>query len=254
MIRKKLWLVALLTAVLISPSLADRFVITNVYEGTSNLIAREKASNKTLWQSRIKMVKTADQGKNFLYSIEEGNGDYNNDGRQLSWKSEAYTLISGDQLIPYETTLTVKDGMGKTVRLLEKNYDRQSGQVGTSDNGKQKFFEFKPYLLDKETLASCLRNFPFGSEKTIDFQLLTHEPALYKMSVKSLGKETISKNGKNIDCYKLQLLLDMGALNVFSGFFPKTYFWFESQAPHEFVRYEGLTSGMGTPYIVLETK
>jgi len=44
----------------------------------------------------------------------------------------------------------------------------------------------------------------------------------------------------------------MGAINLFSSFFPKTYFWVSAAEPREIIRYEGLESALGTPYITLD--
>ena len=81
---------------------------------------------------------------------------------------------------------------------------------------------------------------------------MTHEPSLQKMIVKYKGEETL-KNGEDIlECYKLQMIPDLGVLKALDIFIPKIYFWYESKPPHNFVRYEGLEGGLGSPYIILE--
>jgi hypothetical protein len=95
-------------------------------------------------------------------------------------------------------------------------------------------------------------NYPFKEKRGLDFYLLTHAPAMYKVNARYKGKERIVVGNQEVDCYKLQMLPDLGFFNFLRVFIPKTYFWFEAKPPHFLVRYEGLESGLGTPYVVVE--
>jgi hypothetical protein len=44
----------------------------------------------------------------------------------------------------------------------------------------------------------------------------------------------------------------LGMLNVIRPFLQKTYFWFTVAAPNNWIRYQGLESGPGTPEVVME--
>ncbi len=84
--------------------------------------------------------------------------------------------------------------------------------------------------------------------------MLTDEPAFYNMTLVNKGVEPVDVGGKTIDCYKIQMIPDLGFLGIFAPFVPKTYFWYRVASPHDFIRYEGLESGLNTPYIVMQSQ
>jgi hypothetical protein len=249
---KKIVLTLLAFSLCTFSALADIYPIHSFYEGEVNLKARDKASGQPLWQAKIKTIKTTFNGKPYLYIVEDGQGRYGSDGKTKSWRTESYTLIEGSKLIPYQVKQVFKNTAGQVISSLQKDYDRGDKTVTCQINGQQKSYPFQSDLIDREILGLYVRNFPFGAGREVPFHLLTNEPSQYKISLKALGRETITVGGQAYDCNKLQMLLDLGAINIFSGFFPKTYFWVNTAEPHEVVRYEGLESALGTPYIVLD--
>ncbi len=238
--------------ILTLPVLADTYPIDNLYTGTIHLKARDKASATALWKSTVRSYRTTFEGRPFMYVVEEGQGKYGTDGKVKSWKSESYSLIEDGKVIPYQVKQVFKDPEGNVISSLQKDYNRADGKVVCQINGKQKTYDFQPDLIDREILGLYVRNFPFGKHREVPFHLMTNEPSQYKITLKDLGLEKIIVDDQSYLCYKLQLLLDMGAINIFSGFFPKTYFWVNAAEPHEVMRYEGLESALGTPYIQLD--
>ena len=119
-------------------------------------------------------------------------------------------------------------------------------------NSDKKDFDFEDDLIDKEVLGTCMMNFPFGRKEDFEFHMMTNEPAHYKMTMINRGSKSVQVDGSAYDCYKLQMVPDLGFLGIFAPFVPKTYFWYRVDAPHDFVRYEGLESGLNTPYIVMQ--
>ena len=97
-------------------------------------------------------------------------------------------------------------------------------------------------------------SYPFDRKSDFIFPMLTNEPAYYSMTLVNKGIDTLTVNGATIECYKLQMIPDLGFLGIFAPFVPKTYFWYKAASPHEFVRYEGLESGLNTPYIVMQAQ
>ena len=237
--------VCCLTASLVS---AEQVVVTNIQEGLKGLKAKDKASGQALWTSKLNTRRTANaKGEPFLYIEDNGTGIYGKDKTFKSWKTVTYIRISGDNLVPYSVKQTVKDKTGKVVFSLDKSYNATTKKVYCTVNGQPKSFDFQRDLLDKEMIGQVLMNYSLD-KREITFHMLTHEPASYKMTLKYLGDEMM--NGSN--CYKLEMIPDLGALNLLGAFVPKTYFWYKKTLPHDFVRYEGLESGLGTPYIVME--
>ncbi|MCX5749130.1 MAG: hypothetical protein NTZ10_02670 [Candidatus Saganbacteria bacterium] len=251
--KNKVLLIFTLMIMFAASALADHFSISYVPDGiTVKTSAKDKSSGKALWQNTIQYQKVNYKGKNMFYTQEQGSGIYGPDKTYKSWVTRSYSFLQGNRLIPSEVQILMKDKNGKAVRKIEKYYNAQTERVICVVNSNTKTFNFKDGMLDKEMMSACLMNFPFGQKDSMQYYLLTPEPAVYNMTVYYRGKETLSKDGGQIECYKLEIVPDLGAINIFGAFIPKMYFWYETNAPHDFVRYEGLESGLGTPYIVID--
>jgi hypothetical protein len=246
-------LILLLSFFFSSISSAEIFQINNMRRGKEGLRARDKASGKDLWKSVIDVQKIKHEGNPYLYIKEEGAGIYGKDKKYKSWVSEAYYLFKDGRATPYQTKLIYKDREGKTLQTVTKIYDPETKKAVVQLNGDEKQFDFEEDLIDKELLGTALQNYPFDERRDVEFHLLTNEPTRYKITVKYRGKEKIKVGGEEIECHKLQMIPDLGLLNVFGAFVPKTYFWYKIDPPHDYVKYEGLESGLGTPYIILES-
>ena len=225
-------------------SFAELFNVQNIKYGTTDLKATDKATGQALWQCSLTVQKL----NGFIYAEEKGAGTWGKDRTYKTWDSRSYFKLEGTRLIPYQVEIYVKDQSGNNFQTIKKSYDSKNQVVYCRINGITKTLNFGQDLIDKEEMGVCVSNYDFERRSDMTFHLMTNEPSRYKMTLKYLGTETIS----NIPCHKLQLIPDLGAFNVIGAFVPKTYFWLEAAPPHDFVRYEGLESGLGTPYIVME--
>jgi hypothetical protein len=228
-----------------------------LFDGSHSLKVTEKESGKYRWKNTVVYKKVKDENGQMLLSIREtGAGLFGKDNQNVTWVNQTYAILEGTNLAPYSTSVTMKDSAGKVVLELEKAYDRKTKKVSCTKNGKDSFYDFYNDLVDKDMVGIAMMNYPFDKKEAnpnYSFHLLTHEPAMYKMDVKFIGTENLTINGKAVSCYKIQMIPDLGLMNVAGAFVPKTYFWYEAKAPHNFVRYEGLESGLGTPYIVMDS-
>jgi hypothetical protein len=184
----------------------------------------------------------------FIFTEEKGSGIWGKDRTYKTWDSRSYFKYEGAKLTPFQVEVIIKDQNGSVVQTIKKSYDLQNQVVYCRINGRTKTLNFDRDMIDKEEMGVCISSYDFERKPDMSFHLMTNEPARYKMTLKYLGTETV----QNIPCHKLQLVPDLGALNMIGAFVPKTYFWLEAAPPHDFVRYEGLESGLGTPYIVME--
>lgn len=221
--------------------------------GSDRITAYEKSTGDVRWQSSLTTTRTTFNGKPFIYTEETGKGRYGKDNAYKTWTVRGYYQIAADALTPYEVKLEMKDTDGKPVFTLDKSYNYEAKKVVCDLNGSTKTFDLNPNTLDRDIMGRLLPNFPFGSGEDTKFYLITHEPALYNITMKLRGKETITVKGKDVECYKLELIPDLGALGFVGAFVPKNYFWYTVSKPHRFMRYEGLESGIGTPVIVMES-
>jgi hypothetical protein len=248
---RKLFPFVLLALVLASSSFAEIENIDAIKKDFI-VISKIKSSGKERWQSEVRTQVIDHKNTTFLYFEEQGKEPCGKNKRYKTWKSSTYSCLEDNKIFPYLIKVIITNDQGEIIENVEKFYHRESKKVTCTVNGKVKEFEFKENMVDKQNLAVWLMTYPFEKKKDLDFHLLTHAPAMYKMNMKYKGKERIKIGNSEVDCYKLEMLPDLGLLNFMRVFFPKTYFWYEVEPPHNFVRYEGLESGLGAPYVVIE--
>jgi hypothetical protein len=106
--------------------------------------------------------------------------------------------------------------------------------------------------LAAEGIAGALRGLPFQPGLRFPAHFLTNEPKLYNVTLEFRGRETIRIAPGTVDCYKVELVPHLGALDAFRFLYPKAYFWFAVESPHGLVRYQGLESGPGGPDVIIE--
>lgn len=233
--------------------LAEGFVINDLMTGKRATVATEKSSGKKLWANSMEVRKISYQGKPFIYTEDKGQGILGKEGKHQSWIVRSFFRIDGKQLVPFQVKAEYKDKEGNVIRTLQKDYDDKAGRIICTENGRAKQYRYISGMVDKENLGLSMANFPLEKKEFV-FHLMTHEPTVYKMTGKNLGQEKLTVKGKEVLCNKIEMVPDLGMINMLGAFVPKTYFWMEAGTSHNFVRYEGLESGLGTPYIVIEDK
>lgn len=217
-----------------------------------SLVSKEQANGRVRWRSRLRARIIKAEGTTYLYFEEKGTEPAQDPEGSKTWTSSTYSILQGNKLSPYLTNLVLRDARGQAIEKVEKFYDHKRGIVVCNVNGGVQILGLKSKVADKQDLAFYLMGYPFDKGTDLDFMLVTHAPAVYAMTVKYRGKESIKVGGRSTLCHKLEMLPDIGILNFLRVFFPKTYLWFEEAPPHYFVRYEGLESGLGTPYVVVD--
>lgn len=249
---RKTLLTILFLLIIVDLGYSEIFEVTYISPKAKSIKCFNKDDGKYLWQYVTKAQTMEVDGKVMLKLTEDCKGLWGKK-YERNWKSESYYAYEGGRVVPDRATLTFYDLAGKIVDKLEKKYSSKDGKVYCLKNGEKKGFDFEEDLIDKEVLGVCLMNYPYGRKEDFEFHMMTNEPAHYKMTMVNRGIDVLTTNGHTVECYKLQMIPDLGFLGIFAPFVPKTYFWYEVKAPHEFVRYEGLESGLNTPYIVMET-
>lgn len=215
--------------------------------GHGRVLAKGKNSDQNRWTGDIYITKSAD-GE--MVTIEKrGQGLFGKDKVYKTWNSKGIFSLINNKMTPLEVKDIFYDKNGNIVNSIEKKYDAKSGKIICTINGKQKIFDFKDDVVDDMNLSFMMANFPF-EKQSINFHLLTLEPDLYSFTGKFLGTEVLNVNGVQKTCYKLKLTPNLGMLGVFA---PDSYFWVDAKAPHNFVRYQGLESGLNTPTIVIDS-
>lgn len=176
--------------------------------------------------------------------------------QKTTWRSEAIWKAD-DEFIPLSSKTVIKDLSGNVIMIDEKtfNHQRDTAIFAREDLNLNKYdrkqYDITPDTLIVEGITYALRTLPFGTDKSVKAKILSNEPQIYNVEFKERGIEKIQTDKGEVECYKVEIVPKLGVLNVFKVLFPKTYFWFTVEAPHKWVRYEGLENGIDTPAIIM---
>ena len=110
-------------------------------------------------------------------------------------------------------------------------------------------------LLDMNDMAFLLRGFPFDKPREMELTLLDQQagesPGM-AFRVFFRGKEKLSIDGIEYEAYKLEMKAELkGAMALFSGMIPKTYFWYDQKNAHRLLKFTG-SGGPGTDEMLME--
>ena len=220
-------------------------------------IATEK--DKVRWTNQWTMEHVTIEGNAAVHFIEVGKGIYSPFTKEVGWRTESWWSYE-DAFRPLRFDKTFTDAEGKPlIRELEAfdwkkhqaRFERRDLQTGKS---KTETIEVPDDTLSVEGIAAALRAVPFAEGTKVSAHLLSNEPKLYDVTLEIRGRESCMTRQGSEECYKLELVPHLGLLNVFRFAFPRTYFWFSTRSSHEWIRYEGLEAGRGTPEIVMKAR
>lgn len=232
-------------------SFSEVFKISYIPDKASNVKAYRKDDGRYLWRSTFKSEVVDVNRSKMLRITEDGSGTWGGkDG--LKWHSEAYYTYENERAVPHHTEAVFYDVSGVTVESVKKTYSLDDRKVFFIKNGEKREFDFENDLIDKELLGTAIMNSDLTRRPDFGFNMLTNEPVRYRMALRNLGIQTVLVQGNGIRCYKVQLIPDLGFLGIFATFVPKSYFWYKADPPHDFVKYEGLESGLDSPNIIME--
>ena len=257
MSRKTAILLALTLAA--APMFAAQLKAPNVIPKDHGMVVASTNNGAVRWSANWTMAPWSVGGKNAVRFTETGKGHYSPFTQEVHWTLESVWLADGS-FFPLQFEKTIRDTQGHTLAVEKKSFDRAGGIVkverqnekGVTDTSS---FDAGPDILTIEGIAGILQNFPFGkagNAGSLRAHLLSNEPKLYDVTIESRGTERIKTPTGEVDCYKLEVVPHLGLLNIFKIFSTKTFFWFRVDAPHAWVRYQGLENGFGTPEIVME--
>jgi hypothetical protein len=216
------------------------------------------ATKQQRWGAEWTMEPAQENGRPAVHFTETGRGQYSGFAQPISWTIDALWSADGN-FRPLRFEKIIKDGSGHVVGTERKIFDPAKGSVKfTRDRGGRtqdsKQFSVPADTLAPEGIAGILRFLPFEHWRPQSMHLFSNEPRLYGMKFDMKGKESVKTPAGEFECYKIELVPQLGALNVLRSFLPKAYFWFTVAPPHFWVRYEGPENGAGTPQIVMELK
>jgi hypothetical protein len=216
------------------------------------------AQGSQRWTADWTMEPSQENGRRAVRFTETGRGEYSSYDGPIAWRLEAvWTADGGFHPLRFEKTVT--DMSGRVIATERKTFDTAKGTAEFERKRQGRAPESRRLPVPADTLApegiaGILRFLPFEHWHPQTMHLFTNEPRLYQLKIEMRGKERVTTPAGSFDCYKIELVPELGALNLFRGFLPKAYFWFAASPPHFWVKYEGPENGPGTPRIVMDLK
>jgi hypothetical protein len=216
------------------------------------------SGNSERWTAEWTMEPFSERGRPAVRFTETGHGTYSGYSQPVRWSLDAVWSADGS-FYPLRFQKTITGNDGHTIATERKTFDpaRSSAQFERKREGRPpeiRQFPAPRGTLTVEGIAGILRFLPFEQWRPLTVRLLTNEPEIYDTRIEMRGKERIKTPAGEFECYKIELVPELGVLNVVRAFLPKTYMWFSAASPHFWVRYQGPENGRGTPQIVMELK
>lgn len=209
------------------------------------------------WSNRWTMERSTLDEKPVLFFTEQGSGLHSPFKEQVRWTIETWWTNNGT-LKPLRSRSRYSDSQGKELLREAYEFDWMRGQVRfekmdlKSGKTKTETLSVPPDTLTVDGIAGVLRALDFAKTQVFSAHLLTHEPKVYEITLEVRGKQMVQTTKGTVQAYKVELVPHLGLLNVLRFLYPKTYFWFSVDPSHEWIRYEGLENGPGTPEILME--
>ena len=187
------------------------------------------------------------------FNIEE-NGDNNKNGKDLiTWKVKEVWVTSPElRAISYH-----KESSGAENQITDLKIEWPSGngryRFIDKDSGKQ---ETNAFSAPKGTMLSgatffLLPGFPFekGPGYSVSFPVVMSESGqVYQLILTLEGEETVTVPAGNFHCYKLKFSPKMGGVAAIGNpLIPNMYIWFQKEAPHPWILFEGKEEGVTKP-------
>jgi len=217
-----------------------------------------KKSGKVIWQASWSVNKTNKNGKEIVKITERGSGKYNDSPQDITWVMET-SLILGNNPLILETIRITRDSGNNELWRRNKIFDYPNRELIAEQFEHGKLKKIKTARLPEtitftsDILAILLRGYNFEAPEPFDFYIFSSEAKLFRIQAQMIGTETVRVPAGEFECYKMELILDLGVANLLTKYIlPKTYMWFSKKQPHYWLKFEGLEGGVGSPYVVME--
>lgn len=225
--------------------------------GDAGNVVASDASGARRWISHWTVDEAVVDGQPVVAMTEEGEGRYSGFDGEVRWRTD--TLWSaGAPFRPLSSEKTFTDTNDRPLLGQHTEFDYSGGVIRfrTEDlragESTTETLDLPADTLSIEGIAAALRVMAFEEDPSIEAHLFSPEPRLYEVTIELRGRETLRTPFGEVECYKIEVVPHVGILSLFRFLLPHAYFWFEVDAPHAWVRYEGPENGRGTPTITME--
>jgi hypothetical protein len=190
-------------------------------------IAVSGGGNSQRWTAEWTMEPFSEQGRPAVLFTETGHGVYSGYSQPVRWSLEAVWSADGS-FYPLRFEKTVADNDGHTLATEHKTFDpaKASAQFERKREGRSpeiRQFTAPRGTLTVEGIAGILRFLPFEQWRPLTVRLLTNEPEIYDTRIEMRGKERIKTPAGEFECYKIEIVTELGVIHVVRACLSKTY-------------------------------
>ena len=160
-----------------------------------------------------------------------------------------------EALIPVSMKETVFSGTGKPILESTQRYDADKGEVECEVrdllNGKDKkeSFKYKGDIVNSMVMGTYIERFLAAGEKERTVNLVSDDASFYRVTLKVVGKEDVTVNGKKREAYKICIDPNIGIFSPAKMFITKNYEWYSCEPPYEWLKFKGLESSVDSPVV-----
>lgn len=168
------------------------------------------------------------------------------------------SIVDGKKKYVIESRSSVETALSTidAATLFASSVDIVTGAQNAKARSRTDFVsDFNTYqpdemgIIEFHNVPYLMRGFSAPKNTALKIRLLS-DATPFPMIAHYIGDESIVVQGKTYMCYKMQF----GLSGFLKPFFPPATFWYAKEAPHYLVRFDGLTSGPGSPRRIIELK
>jgi hypothetical protein len=248
------WMAAIFLAVLLTahPPVLHAAVLEEFRQTIETIDKRDSSL-----RSKAEISVTQNPSDRDLYNLNiMGKGHFSG-YLNVTWGSRSVLRRKKDAVFVEKSTTSIYSGK-QLLAQYHKDYDYRKGSVlweKHDSSGKivsSKRFSIKGPICDDVTMVYVFNAVTPVNDQAQDrrFYLLTNEPKLYHVIIKSFGQEKVGDDGRGQKAAKFQLYADLGPLTKFAfRMVPSTFVWLIEDIVGGWVKYEGMETGYETAHI-----
>lgn len=175
----------------------------------------------------------------------------------ISWVATTDFERTKDAVKPLNMDQRIFDEGGRPIAISRQEYN-YAGKVVTctyedlvKKTVSKKKFTFSKGIINRLLQGLCGQKFIEAGQVSREIQVISPEPALYTLELRMVGAEEIEVNGRKRKAYKLCFDPMLGIFNFVKVFLPKAFVWHSAEPIYEWLKYDGLESGVNSPEVVI---
>jgi hypothetical protein len=187
--------------------------------------------------------------------IEKMKGVYTNYRGEISWVATTDFERTKDAVKPLNMDQRIFNAAGKLIAISKQSFDYDTKVVTCTyedlvmDTVSKKEFAFTGDIINRLLQGLCGQKLIEAGLASKEMQVISPEPAIYNIRLEMVGRDDIEVNGVKRSAYKLCFDPQLGMFDFVKVFLPKSYAWHSAEPIFEWLRYEGLESGVDSPSV-----